>query len=85
MLGCNGRDVAIVRDHQHRDIEFTIESLQKYLNLVAGFCVQTPSRFIRHDNFRMSHYCTSNAHALFLSTGKLAGIVVCSIAQADRL
>ena len=80
----NRRHVAVVRDHQHRDVEFLVEPLQEHLNLLAGFRVETAGRFIGDDDFRMSHNGASNADSLLLTAGQLPRVVIGSIGQPDR-
>ena len=70
----------VVRDHDDQAVVGNFG--QQIHNLHAGFGVQRAGGFVGQQDFRVVDKRTGNGHALHLTTGKLARLLVDVVAQA---
>ena len=79
-----GGDVQFVRDHDDGDAG-VVEFLEQAHDLDAGAGVEIAGRLVGQDQFRLVDQGAGDGDALLLSAGKLAGMMVAPVAQADFL
>src|SRR5271169_2664536 len=75
----------IVGDHDNRLAEFLVECLHEIEYLLGAFGVEITCGLIRNHDTRVSDDGTSDRDALFLTSGKLFGIVPPPIFQTNNL
>ena len=71
--------------HDDRLVEFIIEPVHQVEDFVAGLRIEVTGWFVGNDQRWICRDRTGDGHALFLSTRKLARVVVHSIGQANDL
>ena len=79
-----GGDVEFVGDHDDGDAR-VVEFLEQPHDLDAGAGVEIAGGLVGQDEFRLVDQGAGDGDALLLSAGKLAGMMVTPVAQADLL
>src|SRR2546422_84737 len=79
-----GRNVRIMRYHDHRDSTLAIQPLQDGDDFNAGSGIQRPSRLVCKNNARVVDQRPSDSHSLLLATGKLARLMFLASSQPYR-
>ena len=72
-----------MRDDHDGDAHLAVDFTQKVENRGCRRRVKRAGRFVAEDDFRVGRQRAGDGHALLLAAGKLAGIVVLSVRQAD--
>ena len=72
-----------MRDDHYGDAHLAVDFTQKVENRGCRRRVKRAGRFVAEDDFRVGRQRAGDGHALLLAAGKLAGIVVLPVRQAD--
>src|SRR3990172_7071148 len=80
LFSCPG----VVRDHYDDLAELLVYSPHQVQHLFRGRPVEVARRLVRDEYGRVCHHCPGYRHALLLSAGELAGVVVDSFREAHE-
>ena len=75
-------DVPLVRD-ENDGVAALVKVLEQRHDFFAGFGIEIAGRFVRQNDRRIVHQRAGDGDALALAAGKLVGLVMNAIAQAD--
>ncbi len=75
-------DIVLVRD-QHDGVALLVEPLEQPHDFDTGRAVEVSGRFVGQQNGRIVHQRPGDGHALALSAGELARLVVHALFQVD--
>src|SRR6185369_2903285 len=75
----------IVRHHQDGFVEVAVEDLHQSENFFRALGIEIAGGLVGHKDRRIGDDRARDGHALFLSTGELARIVLRAVFEADHL
>ena len=81
----DGCRVDVVRYHEQRCIELSVESLQQVHDLLGSVGIQVSCRFVSNHNLGIGDNRSSDSGSLLLPTGQLPRVMIGSIEKIDRL
>ena len=78
-------DLLIVRNVEHRDIQFALQLLDLKAHLLAQIRIQIRKRLIQKEESRLADQCTGQRNTLLLSAGQLRRQTLLKALHADDL